>query len=77
LTSGKSGAAVVWESNEGGASRVTSVPLGVDGRSAAAIVASGGELPSAAVSGDQLFVGYIAKTNERRSIWIVRKKHVA
>jgi hypothetical protein len=76
LTGGKSGAAVVWESNEGGASRVVSVPLAVDGRSATPI-ASGGELPSAAMSGDQLFVGYIAKTNERRSIWIVRAKPVA
>jgi hypothetical protein len=77
LTSGKSGAAVVWESNEGGASRVMSVPLAIDGRAAAAPVASSGELPSAAVSGGQLFVGYIAKTNERRSIWIVRAKPVA
>lgn len=77
LTNGKSGAAVVWESDEGGASRVMSVPLAVDGRAASAPVASSGELPSAAVSGDQLFVGYIAKTNERRSIWIVRTKPVA
>jgi hypothetical protein len=77
LTSGKSGAAVVWESREGGASRVVSVPLTVDDRAASAPIASGGELPSAAMSGDQLFVGYIAKTNERRSIWIVRAKPVA
>jgi hypothetical protein len=76
LTSGKSGAAVVWESNEGGASRVVSVPLAIDGQSATPI-ATGGELPSAAVSGDQLFVGYIARTNDRRSIWIVRAKPVA
>jgi hypothetical protein len=77
LASGKSGAAVVWESNEGGASRVVSVPLAVDGRAASAPLASSGELPSAAVSGEQLFVGYIARTNERRSIWIVRAKPVA
>ncbi|MDT4955838.1 MAG: hypothetical protein QOJ02_3976 [Acidobacteriota bacterium] len=78
LAGGKSGALVVWESNEGGESRVVSVPLYNDEKTAnAAPVASGGELPSAAVSGDQLFVGYIARTNERRSIWIVRAKAVA
>jgi hypothetical protein len=78
LASGKSGASVVWESNEGGAPRVVSVPLNGDEKSThAAPVASSGELPSAAVSGDQLFVGYIARTNDRRSIWIVRAKPVA
>jgi hypothetical protein len=78
LAGGKSGASVVWESNEGGESSVVSVPLYNDEKTnSAAPVASGGELPSAAVSGDQLFVGYIARTNERRSIWIVRAKAVA
>jgi hypothetical protein len=76
LASGKSGAEVVWESNEGGASRVMSAPLAVDGREASAPVASSGELPSAALSGNQLFVGYIARTNDRRSIWIVRAKPI-
>jgi hypothetical protein len=77
VASGKSGASVVWQSNEGGEPRVVSVPLAGDEKTAsAAPVASGGELPSAAISGGQLFVGYIAKANERRSIWIVRAKPV-
>jgi hypothetical protein len=77
LAGGKSGSSVVWESDEGGASRVMSAPLAIDGRAASAPLASSGELPSAAVSGDQLFIGYIAKTNDRRSIWIVHAKPVA
>lgn len=82
LMNGKSGATVVWESNEGGASRVMSAPLAGDSgaqASAAAVasVTSSGELPSATLSGDQLFVGYIAKVNDRRSIWILRTKPIS
>lgn len=77
VAGGKSDASVVWESNEGGEPRVVSVPLADAEKSInAAPTASSGELPSAAVSGDQLFIGYIAKANERRSIWIVRSKPV-
>lgn len=76
LGGGKNGATVVWESNEGGASRVMSAPLAGDGAAVVASVTSSGELPSATISGDQLFVSYIAKANDRRSIWIVRAKPV-
>ena len=77
VAGGKNGASVVWESNEGGEPRVVSVPLKEDEKNIDATpLASSGELPSAAVSGDQLFIGYIAKANERRSIWIVRAKPV-
>jgi hypothetical protein len=74
LVSGKGGANVVWESNEGGASRVMSAPLTADGAASLTPLTTSGELPSATVSGDQLFVGYISKINDRRSIWIVRTK---
>jgi hypothetical protein len=74
LISGKSGATIVWESNEGGASRVMSAPLAGDGTASPSSLTSGGELPSATISGDQLFIGYIAKVNDRRSIWVVRAK---
>jgi hypothetical protein len=78
LAGGKGGASVIWESNEGGEPRVISVPLTGDEKTInAAPVASSGELPSAALSGDQLFIGYIAKIDDRRSIWIVRAKPVA
>lgn len=75
LLSGKSGATVVWESNDSGSSRVMSAPLaGGESAAAASPLMTSGELPSATVSGGQLFVGYIAKINDRRSIWIVRGK---
>ena len=44
------------------------------GEAPADALANTGELPSAAMSGDQLFVGYISKANERRSVWVVRAK---
>ncbi len=75
LVSGVKDAVVVWESNATGAPRVMSAPL-ADEVSANAL-ANTGELPSAAVSGDQLFVGYISKAGDRRSVWVVRTKHAA
>ncbi|MDT4898916.1 MAG: hypothetical protein QOH25_3993 [Acidobacteriota bacterium] len=74
LANGESGANVVWESDEGGASRVMSAPLTGDGAASLTPLTTSGELPSATISGDQLFVGYIAKVNDRRSIWVVRAK---
>ena len=64
------GTTAVWESHETGSSRVMYAPL-ADKAQAAPLVASG-ELPAAAVSGDRLFVGYISKAGDRRSIWVVR-----
>ncbi len=68
------GTTVVWESDATGAPRVMSAPLTAE--AAATALTNTGELPSATVSGDQLFVGYISKANERRSIWVVRAKPV-
>ncbi len=76
LTSGARGAVVVWESNATGASRVMTAPLAGEANAASAL-AQTGELPSAAMSGDQLFVGYISKAGDRRSIWVVRAKPAA
>lgn len=69
------GTTVVWESNATGAPRVMSAPLA--GEAPAYALDNTGELPSAAVSGDQLFVGYISKAGDRRSIWVVRTKLAA
>lgn len=77
LAQGGNGATVIWESSEGGAARVMSTSLTGDSASSVAPLTSSGELPSATLSGDQLFVGYIAKVNDRRSIWIVRSKPAA
>jgi hypothetical protein len=62
---------VVWESNATGSPRVMSAPLADE--SGVSTLANTGELPSATLSGDQLFVGYISKANDRRSIWVVRR----
>ena len=73
LETGKSGPRVVWESNEGSASRVMLTPLfGAGGGASAPPVETSGQLPSATVSGQYLYVGYISKINDRRSIWILR-----
>ena len=75
LMSDIKGSVVVWESNATGSSRVMTAPLA--GEADASAVAGVGELPSAAVSGDQLFVGYISKVDDRRSIWVIRTKPAA
>jgi hypothetical protein len=78
LTNGKGVATVIWESNQGGSPRVMSAQLAGNSQNvSAAPMTTSGELPSATLSGDQLFVGYIAKINDRRSIWIMRAKPVA
>jgi hypothetical protein len=69
------GTTAVWESDETGSSRVMYAPL-EDKAQASPLVASG-ELPAATVSGDQLFIGYISKADDRRSIWLVRSKPIA
>ena len=58
---------------------ITFHPLknGDKGGSSASTVANTGELPSAAMSGDQLFVGYIAQVKGGRGIWVVRAKPAA
>jgi BNR repeat-like domain len=63
----------VWENNDGGTSRVMAAPLVTRGDRSAP-VATGAELPSAAMAGDQIFVGYITDANDRRSIWVLRAK---
>jgi hypothetical protein len=63
----------VWGNNDGGTPRLMAAPLATGGKESAPLVTSA-ELPSAAVTGDQLFIGYITSANDRRSIWIVRAK---
>ena len=68
---GAGGPTVVWESVATGSPRVMSAPLA--GGADASALANTGELPSASVSDDQLFVGYISKVKDRRSVWVVRR----
>jgi hypothetical protein len=75
LLDNKRGAIVVWERNDGGLSRVISEPLGAGNSTAESPpLVQSAELPSAATAGDQMFVTYIARINERRSVWIVKMK---
>jgi BNR repeat-like domain len=67
---------VVWGDNNGGTPRVLASPLVTGGKEGSAPVAMSAELPSAAMTGDQLFIGYIVNANDRRSIWVVRAKPV-
>lgn len=77
LASGASKPFVVWGDNNGGTSRVLTAPLMTEGKGGSAPVATSAELPSAAMTNEQLFIGYIVNANDRRSIWIVRAKPVA
>lgn len=73
LVNGQTGASVIWESDDDGQARVMSARFDKDKDGAAVSpIASAGELPSAASSGGQIFVSYIAKVNDHRSIWVVR-----
>lgn len=69
LSDAKGTTTAVWESEEGGSHRVMTATLAGE----PSPLASNAELPSAALAGGQLFVGYIAKINDRRSVWVVRK----
>jgi hypothetical protein len=73
----KSGSSVIWESDSDGQARVMKARFDEKATADASTIASTGELPSAASSGGQLFVGYIAKVNDRRSIWVVKAKPAA
>ncbi|HVG32208.1 MAG TPA: sialidase family protein [Pyrinomonadaceae bacterium] len=66
----------VWGNNDGGTPRLMAAPLATEGKENAPLATSA-ELPSAALTGDQLFIGYITSANDRRSIWVLRAKPTA
>jgi hypothetical protein len=67
-----SGALAVWESNGGGTATTMVVRIEKIGESAASAVALNGELPSAASGADQLFIAYVTKRDDVRSVLLVR-----
>ncbi|HEY0321039.1 MAG TPA: sialidase family protein [Pyrinomonadaceae bacterium] len=67
----------VWESNQKGASKIVVARLDNTGAPVASEIPSQGQLPTAAATRDQLFITYISKENEQRSIWLVRAKALA
>lgn len=68
---------VVWEGNQQGASKIIVARLNDAGSPAVTEIPSQGQLPSAVATRDQLYITYITKQNEQRSIWLVRAKAVA
>ncbi|HEX8772556.1 MAG TPA: sialidase family protein [Pyrinomonadaceae bacterium] len=64
---------VVWGNNEGGASRVMASTLAAGGKDSPPLLPDA-ELPSAAMSGNQLFISYIVNAGDRRTIWVTRAK---
>jgi hypothetical protein len=63
---------VVWTSGVG-PTHVMSAKLGQDGRVSRSAGEETGELPAAALSGDSLFVAYVSKPQDQRSIWLIKK----
>jgi hypothetical protein len=76
LANARGDSIVVWGNNDGGTPRVMASTL-VAGAKASAPLVPSAELPSAAMAGDQLFIGYIVNANDRRTIWVTRAKPIA
>lgn len=72
LADGKNNLIAVWESDEK-EPRILSARLGTDGNvTAHGPLANNAELPSLALTGEQLLVGYIVTAKDRRSISVAR-----
>jgi hypothetical protein len=68
---------VVWESNQKGEAKIILARIDKSGASLLSEIPVKGQLPSAAAAREQLYVAYITKQNEQRSIWLVRAKTLA
>ena len=64
---------VVWTQGSGGSTRVASATLDGGGRVTPAKSEESGELPASAVTNDGLVIAYIAKPQEQRIVWLVKK----
>jgi hypothetical protein len=67
----------VWESNHKEGSKIVIARLDRAGAPAVSEVPNQGQLPAAAATRDQIYITYIIKQNEQRSIWLVRAKALA
>lgn len=64
----------VWESNQKGASKIVVARLDNAAAPALSEMPAQGQLPTAVATNDALFITYIAKENEQRSIMLVRAR---
>ena len=70
LAAGQNRAIAIWQGLSAQQPETKMRELG--GAGEVASVAANGELPSGVISKDKLFVAYIAKAGEKRSIWLTR-----
>lgn len=73
LAEGDSGNVAIWEMTGGTAAETKFRKVGADGP--AVSVGTNAELPAAALNANGLFVAYISKEKEKRSVWLVRADH--
>jgi len=73
LSDGAGKLIAVWGNSDGGTQRLMAAPVMTGGKESAPL-ATNAELPAAALTGDQLFIGYITNANDRRSIWVLRAR---
>ncbi|HYO91383.1 MAG TPA: sialidase family protein [Pyrinomonadaceae bacterium] len=67
----------IWESHQTEASKIIIARLDDAGAPAITEIPAQGQLPSAAATRDQLYIAYITKENQQRSIWLVRARALA
>lgn len=67
MTQGKTGAVALWQASAVAETKISK--LGQEGSTVS--VASNAELPAGTFSNDKLFVAYIAKEKEKRSVWLI------
>lgn len=60
----------IWESSGGNAPETRFREVGNDAHSIS--VAANAELPAAVITNAGMFVAYVSKTNEKRSVWLVK-----
>ena len=73
LAGGNVANVAIWEMTGGAAAETKFRKVGTDGP--AVSVGTNAELPAAAFSKDGLFVAYISKVKEKRSVWLVKADH--
>jgi len=68
----RDGIAAIWQSVEGRTGTVLIAPRISDSKSSSSsVVANNAELPAATANDSKLFVAYIAKADQRQSVWLV------
>ena len=68
LTAGQHSSIALWQTSDTAETKMR----GLGNTGAALSVAAGAELPTGVFSNDKLFVAYIGKEKEKRSIWLIR-----